>query len=70
MHPVSQQRGIPEEDRAAAIMSLYARLFTEMGSYDIDFGLFTDQAHSSGLIAVDAAEPRTKVTVGQVGVRS
>jgi hypothetical protein len=55
MHPLSQQRDVPEEDRTATIMTLYAWLFPKMGSYDIDFGLLSDQAHASGLIAIDAA---------------
>ena len=40
-----------------------------MGGNDIDLGFLANQTHPRLLKSVDAAFPRAKVAVGQMGVR-
>lgn len=57
------QQHLPEENRTASVVALNPRLLPEMGCYNINFGLFTNETHSSCLVAVHAAESGTKVAV-------
>ena len=58
-----------EEDGPRAVVTLYARLLAEMGSYDIDFGgLGTDEADAGCFVAVDSAESGAEVAIAKVGV--
>lgn len=38
------------------------------GSYDINLDLLPDETHASGLVAVDATQPRAEIAVPKVGV--
>lgn len=39
-----------------------------MRRYDIDLCFVANEAHSSGLVAIDAAQPGAKIAVAEVGI--
>jgi hypothetical protein len=57
-----------EEDGAAAVVALYAWLFTEMRGDDVDLDVCANETGTCSFISVHIAEPRTEVAVPQVGV--